>query len=556
MNGGPATHGASAIRGRTFGADLLLVAATALTYRGSFKNGFVSDDVPGILHNPLLTSLAPDNLARIFTSFDDANYMPLKVLSLAIDQQLFGPAPFGYHLTNLLLHIGGALLVVRILRGADLSPGAALLAALLWALHPLQVESVAFMSERKNVLSGLFFFWAFRRYQRFAAGSGWNGYASILALFVLALLSKMNTVVLPALCVAWDLVVHRQLGRRTLLATAPMLAVGAIVVAINLTDNPAHGAAFHGGSAVATWLTSAMVPFRYLAATLWPAHLRSFYHLPLHGSPLDAPVALALLGLLGLAALTIWLAMRGRREGFWLAWFGITLAPMLNLVPFPTLMQDRYMYLPLVGVLGALATGLDRLRAPAARRAAAGLAGGAALACALLSLQRVTVWYDELSLWRDWAVQEWYLPVDTVARVRDADAKLAFMEEAARATPNAVVVQHNLGALRLERGDLAGALAGLETAQRLGGDSGPLALNLGRAYRRGGDLERADAALRRAVELEPYALYGWLNLARVRLARGDRDGARDALAACARIRPGMQRLWQAESDALENASPH
>ncbi|MDX2168693.1 MAG: hypothetical protein SF182_16595, partial [Deltaproteobacteria bacterium] len=355
-------------RARGLGGDLLLVAATALTYLGSFDNGFVSDDGAGILHNPLLTSLAPDNLALIFRSFDDANYIPLKVLSLAVDQQIFGPAPFGYHLTNLLLHIGCALLVRRILQAAALSSGAALLGALLWALHPLQVESVAFMSERKNVLSGLFFFWAFRRYQRFAADGGWGGYAAVLGLFVLALLSKMNTVVLPALCIAWDLVVRRQVTRRTWLAAAPLLAVGALVVWVNLAGNRTHGAAFHGGSAVATWLTSATVPFRYLAATVWPAHLRTFYYLPLHGSPLDPPVALALLGLAGLTVLTVWMAARGWREGFWLAWFGIALAPMLNIVPFPTLMQDRYMYLPLVGLLGALATALDRLHAPTARR--------------------------------------------------------------------------------------------------------------------------------------------------------------------------------------------
>ncbi|MDX2166986.1 MAG: tetratricopeptide repeat protein, partial [Deltaproteobacteria bacterium] len=185
----------------------------------------------------------------------------------------------------------------------------------------------------------------------------------------------------------------------------------------------------------------------------------------------------------------------------------------------------------------------------------AGLAAAAALAGAAISVRRVEVWHDELSLWRDWAVQEWYLPVDRTARVRDADAKLGLIEDAARAAPRSVLLQHNLGALRLERGDTAGALAALETARQLGGDSGILWLNLGRAYLRTGDMAQADAALRRAVAAEPYAFFAWLNLARVRLARGDRDGARAALAACARIRPGMEHLWQPESNALAGEAP-
>ncbi|MBX3025630.1 glycosyltransferase family 39 protein [bacterium] len=540
-------------RQRAIGGAMLLAASVALAYAGSFAGGFVSDDVAAIANNPLLEALDAAHLRAIFASFDDANYIPLKVLSLAVDRAVWGPEPFGYHLGNLLLHIACTLLVWRILLRLALSPGAALLVALLWALHPLQVESVAFMSERKNVLSGAFFFAAFLAWLRFSARRDWRAYGAVALLFTAALLSKMNTVVLPALCIAYEVLVTRRVGRWTLAATLPLFAIGAVVVWYNLAGNPIHGSRFHGGSALVTWLTSSTVVFRYLALTVAPLGLRTFYYIPLHGSPTDWPVALSLLGLAALAALVWGLHRRRPREAFWLLWFGITLAPMLNIVPFPTLMQDRYMYLPLLGLLAAPACALDAgLWRAAARRAAAVAATALAVALGGLTVTRLAVWHDEISLWRDWALQEWYLPVDQGPFLtRDSERKLAILEAAARATPDSALLRHNLGALLYERGDLPKAVAELDAATRLpGGDAGVPLLNLGRALLHGGDGPRAAAVLQRAVEREPYSFYAQLNLARAALRVGDTATARRALEACARIRPGSERQYRGEWEAV------
>jgi 4-amino-4-deoxy-L-arabinose transferase-like glycosyltransferase len=533
---------------------LLIAASVWFPYRDSFAGGFVSDDVGAILNNPLLRSLDLATLRAIFSSFDDANYIPLKVLSLAVDRQIWGPEPFGYHLGNLLLHVAAALLVWRILLRLRLSAGAALLVTLLWALHPVQVESVAWMSERKNVLSGALLFAAFLAWLQFAAGGRWTAYTGVLVLFTMALLSKMNTVVLPALCLAHDGLVARRLGRRALLASLPLFAVGALVVWYNLAGNRIHGRHFHGGSALVTWLTSATVVFRYLAVVAWPAHLRTFYYVPLHGSPFDPPVAPALLGLAALVGLVVWLAVARRGlEAFWLVWFGVTLAPMLNIVPFPTLMQDRYMYLPLLGLLAAPATALDAaVRGRLARHGLAAVVAAAALVMALASERQVGAWRDEISLWRAWGLSEWYLPVDVgPLRLRDSEQRLAILEERVRSAPGDAVARHNLGALLYERGDLPRATVELEAAQRLGADAhGVPLLNLGRAYLRGGRPEQAAAVLRRAVAVEPYSFYAHLNLARATLALGDRGGAAAALDACDRIRPGFERLYTAERQQL------
>lgn len=525
---------------------LILAIAITCTYLGSLDGGFVSDDVRGIRDNPLLHSLAPANLAAIATSFDDANWVPLKVLSLAIDRQLFGPEPFGYHLTNLVLHVVCALLVLAILRTFGLSRGAALLTALLWALHPLQVESVAFMSERKNVLSGAFFFAAFLAWTRFSAAGGARRWALVAALFTAALLSKMNTVVLPVLCLAYDWTVRGRLDRRSA-TTLPLFALGAAVVAINLAGSGTHGARWHGGSALVTWLSSSPVLFRYVALAIAPRELRSFYHVPLRGSFTDPVVCAALLGLLLLAALTAVLLWRRRREGFWLFWFGVTLAPMLNIVPFASMMQERYMHLALLGLLGAAATVLDRLHGRGARRAMAAAAATAAIACALLSVRQIETWHDPLSLWRAWALSEWYLPTDGgPLRTPDGEAKLAILTAAAAATPESVIARHNLGALRYERGDYAGALAELEAAAQLDGEQAVVLLNLGRVRLRRGDAAGAAAVLERAATLEPYIYWVHLNLARARQRLGDQNGARAAVVDARRVRPGAANALAAE----------
>ena len=153
----PSILGRGRISYSPFFHSALIVILIFVAYSGSFDGEFVSDDIRRVRDNPTIQSLQWSNIKEIFTTFDGANYMPLKVLSLAVDYQLWGPTPTGFHITNLLIHIFCALLIYNILIRIGMHPPPACLIALLWAIHPLQVESVAWISERKNVLSGLFF---------------------------------------------------------------------------------------------------------------------------------------------------------------------------------------------------------------------------------------------------------------------------------------------------------------------------------------------------------------------------------------------------------------
>lgn len=494
---------------------LLLCLLCVVTFAGSIDGAFVSDDIEMVGKDPLLSSLAPANVAAIFRSRQGPNYVPITELSLAIDGTLFGRTPTAHHVTNVAIHIGCVLLVYTILRRLQLAPLFALLAAALWAVHPVQVESVAWISERKNVLSGLFFFAAFLVYLELSDRFRARVYVAFLALYVLALLSKMNTMVLPAICLAYELTWCHRLRWRDGAAMAPPLALAALVAWYNIAGNALlSGTGWWGGSPTVTWLSSAVVPFRYLRNVVWPLDLGPTYDVPLRGSPLDPPVLVALLGLAGLVAVSVALAVRRRREVFWILWSALTLLPMLNvLVPFRSMMNDRFLYLPLVGPLALVAFGLAALPTPGRRRRAGAIAALAVVACAVLSVRQIEIWSDPFSLWKSYAHRPLLGP-DPVVAEPDYEKRAAFLREAIAAAPASGALRNNLGALHYTAGRLPEALQELEEANRLTPDDPTILLNLGRARLLSGKASEAEPALERAVELRPYDFMSHLYLLR------------------------------------------
>jgi cytochrome c-type biogenesis protein CcmH/NrfG len=515
------------------------VVITGIAYSGSFDGEFVSDDIRRVRDNTLIRSLDWNHIREIFTTFDGANYMPIKVLSLAIDYQLWGPSPTGFHVTNLIIHIACALVIYAVLVRLGIPSGAACLTALLWAVHPLQVESVAWISERKNVLSGLFFFAAFYVYLGFSDHGRIGNYLGILVLYILAVLTKMNTMVLPAICLAYEGTFRFRLRARDVAASLPLFAIAAAAGWYNLSSNPIHGTSYHGGSAIVTWISSSVVVFRYLGLLLLPTNLMAWYHVPLRDSLLDPPVLLSVLGLVAIVATTVWLISARHTAGFWVLWFGISFAPMLNIfVPFRSLMQDRYMYLPMLGPLALAATYLSSVtHSPAARRGGAAAAGAAIVACTVLTYRQVEVWTNAMTRWKAAIVHQPWIPGDQVRVPEDFEVKVAYLRGALARNPSSAVIHSNLGAQYFSAGQTEEALTEFETADRLAPNDATILLNLGRAYGRSGQLATAEHVLTRAAGLAPYSFVTRLSLARVHLALGNADAARSELDACARIRP-------------------
>jgi cytochrome c-type biogenesis protein CcmH/NrfG len=540
---------------------LAIFLLTLITYAGSLDGGFVSDDIRTIQDNPLLRSLDWDHVREIFTSFDGPNYMPLKVLSLAVDHQIWGPEPFGFHVTNLLIHILCAWLLYRILLRMQVSGFSALFVALVWAVHPLQVESVAWMSERKNVLSMLLLLAGFHTYLGFSENGRPTSYLGVLVLFVLAMLSKMTAMVLPALCLAYEIAYRFRLRRRDWLASLPMFALALVVGWINLSGNRVHGLGYHGGSIFVTGLTSSVVVMAYLKKILLPTDLMVYYDVRLRGSLAD-PVPLAsVLSLAAITFATLWCVRKGFRAGFWVLWFFITLSPMLNLVPFPALMQDRYMYTAMIGPLVLIAQGFEvAARRGIPRYVITALAALAISGLAVLSFQRVEVFDSPQTFWEDWALRTAYLPSESRRRPPEFMARVRALETAIRRDPEAAAPRATLGGLYYEAGATERALQELEAAHALAPDNQRILLNLGRALARGGRYDEGERMISRAIALEPDFILAHIHMGRVQLEKGDLDGARRTMADLERMSPAdsptglrwahlRRRLAQLELDA-------
>jgi len=377
---------------------LALVAAIGAAYAGSLGHGFVFDDVKLVEQNPAIRDLrnVPEILAATFTYrpvaarefWIDVGYRPVRMLSYALDHAIYGGLKaWGFRLTNLLLHALNAALVLVLIRrllrlvpntiqtGSDIS-FAPFCAAFFFALHPLQTEAVTYISGRRDVLFTAFYLGALILLlpREGGAGAPRPGRAAVaIVLFTLGLFTKEMAVTLPIAYLLVDRLLRRREERAPLALHALLFGVAAAYsLFVVLQKNPGSLAGESvlpiGGSRLAAALTMPRVVWHYVSLVVWPSALcadYSFDAFPATRGPLDpwtAPVAI--LGLVAAAAGTVALARRGRRaEAFALAFFGATLLPVLQIVPHPEPIAERYLYLPLAGAALLAGIGAARVRA-------------------------------------------------------------------------------------------------------------------------------------------------------------------------------------------------
>lgn len=423
---------------RGFPAGACVLVLTLLCFLPSLKGSFLNwDDEPYLVDEYRYRGLSAARLRWMSTTTLGGPYQPLTWLSFSLDHLLWGMDPWGFHLTNVLLHALNALLFylfcLRLLSLA--SPPAprcagppdlrwpAAFAALLFSLHPLRVESVAWAIERKDVLSGAFFLAALNAYLTLHGGPIESESprpllkAAVPALYACSLLSKGTAVTFPGLLLLLDIHPLRRLSpdprrwlrpgeRRLILEKTPFLLLAAAGAAVNLLGQSRHASmpslTQHG---IADRLLGALYSLAFYAGkTLYPAGLSPVYPRP--ESPFWTQPRLLAPALAALAAAA--LALRVRRRAPWLlaafAAYALLLAPVSGLVPFGgSIAADRYSYLsclPWATVAGGLLLrALSRL-APGARALCSACALGALLALGGLTRRQIRVWRDSESLWR------------------------------------------------------------------------------------------------------------------------------------------------------------
>lgn len=519
---------------RTWWPAILIATLVIWAFFPTLQLGFVTYDDPDYVtaNERVHEGLSP---ASILWAFDpstrvSANWHPLTMVSHLLDFQLYGIKPFGHHLTSLVLHTLNSVLLLILLRRMTGALWCSLAVAAWFGLHPAHVESVAWISERKDVLSG--FFWmltllAYHQYVRLkteASPQTWKFYFLAVAAFLFGLLSKPMLVTLPFVLLLLD---YWPLNRFTLAQLRPLLVekipffllTVASSVITYLVQKQAGATLLIEPISFGSRVANALVSYlRYLGLLFWPTDLVVFY-------PFQAtwPLATVVLAIFTIGAVTL-LAVSLRRDSAYLPvgwfWFLGTLVPVIGFVQVGAQsIADRYTYLPSIGLFVVVAWGADeirrRWRAPAWPLGA--VAAATALACLIATPRQIEYWDDSETLFRR-----------VLARYGDH-----------------FVPQLSLGVVLLQKGRNQEAITALQRARELNPNYPLTYLNLGAVLQVEGRTEEAIEACREATRLQPTMVNAWGNLARSQLKAGDSAGAVESLQRALALAPndaGMRHL--------------
>jgi tetratricopeptide (TPR) repeat protein len=516
------------------------VAATLALYNPVNRHPFVNyDDDRYVTENPhVRNGLSWDTVSWAFTAEEQGNWHPLTWLSHALDYQLFRQNATGHHFTSLLIHSANAVLLFLLLTYATGRLGLSLLVAALFALHPINVESVAWVAERKNVLSTFFFFAALAAYRWYARRPDWRRYLAFAGLFALGLMSKPMVITLPFVLLLLDfwplgriqgfpagvLSVPQSPLSRLLVEKLPLLVLSAASAAITMRVQQAGGAMRSTAQfSLGVRLENAVVAYAmYLWKMVWPSHLAPLYPHP--GDSLSAwQVTISALVLL--AVTVVVLRFRSRRYLLtgWL-WFLGTLVPVIGLVQVgDQAMADRYAYIPLIGIFLMLAWGAadlaDLLHIGLSTRMIP--AACILLALAFATHRQLGYWSSNYELWTHALVvtDQNFIAQNNLGGalllLGKPDEAYAHFQAAAEINPNDPMSRSNLGAYLQEHGKLSEAMAQYDRSISLTSDPGLLAAtyaNLGTAYRTLGEDEKARDSYDQALRLNPNQSNAYLGL--------------------------------------------
>lgn len=545
----------------------LLLAATLVIYIPAMKAGFIWDDDSYLLNNRNLLSL--EGLWRIWFSTDSPQYYPLVFTTFWIEQHIWGLAPAGYHAVNVLLHAANSLLLWAVLRRLGIRY--AFLGAILFAVHPVEAESVAWITERKNVLSAFFYLLSALSFLKYEdKGGRWN-YVLSLLLFIPALLSKTVTCSLPAALLVVRWMRGRKIDFRYLLALAPFfaagLAMGLVTVWWELNIVGAKGNEWDLGLMDRLILPGKVAIF-YLKKLAYPSELAFIYPkwAVSASNILEWGYTAALSG--ALAALFLLRKTIGRGPLAALLFFLLTLFPALgffNIYPFQySYVADHFQYLASAGIfalLAGVASKLAPLRQKPLKAALAAIAVGALCA---LTYSQSGIYKDLETLWKDTIKKNpgAFMAYTNLGVLRYQEGRyeeaMAHFNDTLRLKPDAAAAHYNIGLIHYNQGRQREAAESFALALKGDPDHILALLNYGKLLTDMGQNQEALVRLKRAVELAPLNEMAHNNIAIAYARSGDLDNAVRHLEVALELKPdyaGARRNLEAILAARGRQSP-
>ena len=528
-------------RGTDVAAILVVLAAVWAVFGQTLRFDFISyDDGWMVYNNPrVLGGFTWENLRWAFTHPLVGIWMPLSVLSYLCDAALYGSWAGGYHLSNVFVHGLASVLLYLALRMMTGQPGRALLVALLFAVHPLRAESVAWVAERKDVLCGCFWFLSLCAYAHYARQPGFWRYLAVVCAAACALLSKSMAVTLPCTLLLLDWWPLQRIpdlrgAAWRVLEKVPLFALSLICAWIAFrTQQGAEAVATLDRFPLGLRLENAVVSYgRYALRFFAPADLSIYYPYPEAGHPAWA-VALSLGMLLAVSALAILLFRQRHLAVGWL-WYLGTALPVIGLVQIGgAAMANRYTYVPGVGIAMLLAWSIPARGRGA--KAAFSMAAALAIAALMLLAWRETGYYrnTETLFSRALAVtKDNYLACQKLGELRAGagriDEAVALYRRAQALQPNDASCNYYLGCALLQQGQYAEAAACLGRAIQIDPRHAGAHGDLGVALLQLGDVPAALPQLETGIRLDPDNANAHVNYG-VGLLRGGRpqDAARE-----------------------------
>ena len=535
---------------------LLLAVITFAVYVRILGHDFVTiwDDNFYVTDNPSAWGFSWINIKGAFTNFYTGNYAPVQILSYMLDYTFWGLNPAGYLLTNILLHIFNGFLFFKLLSRSFQDRIIPLAATAIFLLHPLQVETVAWVSQRKNLLSILFMLAAWVCYCRWRernAGNGRLGYAASIAAFMLSLLAKSVTVVFPLALILYDISFPSNDRRLRLKDKLPFMIAALLVAVVTfIAQKPEVGSGgrtgYHGGSPWATFLSMLPVFCRYLGMLFWPLNLSADYAAPVHSTP-DLVVITALFLLLGLLTAGWQLWKRDRPAGFWFLFFWLGVLPVSQIVPLVTMMNDRYLYLPMLGAAALFGMTAGKL-AGVGNAKYAGLVNIAVVAilaaAAIVSFNRAAVWRDSITLFRDVVTRYpgsdrgWRFYADANQNAGKITEAQRIYEQALAINPDNQTAMTGLADLLNSAGKIDEAYPLLQKLLRINPGHAAGWLALGDNLLKKKDYERAEKAYLKVLELQPTAFPTYQKLGDLAVLQGHFDIGRTYFDTLEKVSPG------------------